>query len=175
MERRVFLGTVGLSFFVAPLVLDAQPAGRNPRIGILRPGSPPDPLLDAFRQGLRELGYEEGRNISIEYRWAEGRDERLPGLAADLVRLKVDVIVAGAGAAEAAKHATTTIPIVMPVSGDPVRAGLVASLARPGGNITGLTSLSGELPGKWMELLKETLPGSLAWPSSGIPRAIRAK
>jgi len=157
MDRRALLGTAGIGLFVAPLVLDAQPAGRNPRIGILRPGSPPDPLLDAFRQGLRELGYEEGRNIRIEYRWAEGRDERLPGLAADLVRLKVDVIVAGAGAVEAAKHATATIPIVMPVSGDPVRAGLVASLARPGGNITGLTSLSGELPGKWMELLKETL------------------
>ncbi len=177
MDRRVFLGTVSLSFFVAPLVPDAQPTGRNPRIGILRPGSPPDPLLDAFRQGLRELGYEEGRNISIEYRWAEGRDERLPGLAADLVRLKVDVIVAGAGAVEAAKHATTTIPIVMPVSGDPVRAGLVASLARPGGNITGLTSLSGELPGKWMELLKEILPRvsllAVLWDPASDPSQVK--
>ena len=159
------------------LAADAQPAGKNPRIGILRPGSPPDPLLAAFRQGLRELGYDEGRNISIEYRWAEGRDERFPALAADLVRLKVDVIVAGVGAVEAAKHATTTIPIVMPVSGDPVRAGLVASLARPGGNITGLTSLSGELPGKWMELLKETLARvsrvAVLWDPAGDPSQLR--
>ena len=175
MDRRAFIaGTFGL--LAVPLGAETQPTGRNPRIGILRPGSPPDPLLDAFRQGLRELGYEEGRNINIEYRWAEGRDERLPGLAAELVRLKVDVIVAGAGAVEAAKHATTTIPIVMPVSGDPVRAGLVASLARPGGNITGLTSLSGELPGKWMELLKETLPRvsrvAVLWDPASDPRQV---
>ena len=175
MDRRAWLvGSLGL--LAAPLDADAQPAGRNPRIGILRPGSPPDPLLDAFRQGLRELGYEEGRNISIEYRWAEGRDERFPGLAADLVRLKVDVIVAGAGAVEAAKHATTTIPIVMPVSNDPVRVGLVASLARPGGNVTGLTSLSGQLPGKWMELLKETLPRvsrvAVLWDAAGDPSQV---
>ncbi len=175
MDRRTWLaGSLGL--LAAPLAADAQPAGRNPRIGILRPGSPPDPLLDAFRQGLRELGYEEGRNISIEYRWAEGRDERFPGLASDLVRLKVDVIVAGAGAVEAAKRATTTIPIVMPVSNDPVRVGLVASLARPGGNVTGLTSLSGELPGKWMELLKETLPRvsrvGVLWDSAGDPSQV---
>ena len=86
MHRRAFLGRVALGFLIAPLSADAQPAGKNPRIGILRPGSPPDPLVEAFRQGLRDLGYDEGRNISIEYRWAEGRDERLPGLAADLVR-----------------------------------------------------------------------------------------
>jgi putative ABC transport system substrate-binding protein len=172
VDRRTWLvGFPGL--LAAPLAADAQPAGKNPRIGILRPGSPPDPLLDAFRQGLRELGYDEGRNISIEYRWAEGKDERLPGLAADLVRLKVDVIVAGVGAVEAAKRATTTIPIVMPVSNDPVRVGLVASLARPGGNITGLTSLSRELPGKWMELLKEALPRvsrvAVLWDPAGDP------
>jgi putative ABC transport system substrate-binding protein len=169
--------TLIVAALAAPLAAEAQPAGKNPRIGILRPGSPPDPLLDAFRQGLRELGYEEGRNISIEYRWADGRDERLPGLAADFVRLKVDVIVAGAGAVEAAKHATTTIPIVMPVSGDPVRAGLVASLARPGGNITGLTSLSGELPGKWMELLKETVPRvsrvAVLWDLASDPNQVK--
>ena len=97
--------------------------------------------------------------MSIEYRWAEGRDERLPGLAADLVRLKVDVIVAsGTETFVAFKQATTAIPIVMPVSTDPVRFGLVASFARPGGNVTGLASLSDELPGKWIELLKEALP-----------------
>ena len=100
MERRTWLvGSLGL--LAAPLAVGAQPAGKTPRIGILRPGSPPDPLLDAFRQGLRDLGYDEGRNVSIEYRWAEGRDERFPALAADLVRLKVDVILAGAGAVEA--------------------------------------------------------------------------
>jgi putative ABC transport system substrate-binding protein len=156
---------------------EAQPAGKNPRIGILRPGSPPDPLLEAFRQGLRDLGYDEGRNISIEYRWAEGRNERLPDLAAALVRLKVDVIVAGAGAVEAAKRATTTIPIVMPVSTDPVKAGLVTSLARPGGNITGVTTLSGDLPGKWLELLKETVPRAsrvaVLWDPAGDPSQVR--
>jgi putative ABC transport system substrate-binding protein len=168
--------TMGL--LATPLAADAQPAGKNPRIGILRPGSPPDPLLDAFRQGLRELGYDEGRNISIEYRWAEGRDDRLPGLAADLVRLKVDVIVAGGGAVEAASRATRVIPIVMPIgAGDPVKLGLVTSLARPGGNVTGLTSLSGELPGKWMELLKETLPRlsrvAVLWDPAGDPGQVK--
>jgi ABC-type uncharacterized transport system substrate-binding protein len=142
----------------APLAAEAQPAAKVPRIGILRSGSPPDPFVDAFRQGLRELGYVEGQNISIEYRWAEGRDERLPGLTADLIRLGVDVIVAGGSQALVAKHATTTIPIVMPVANDPVGVGLVESLARPGGNVTGLAFLSDELPGKWMQVLKETFP-----------------
>jgi putative tryptophan/tyrosine transport system substrate-binding protein len=177
VDRRAFLGTVAVGFLIAPPAAAAQPAGRSPRIGILRPGSPPDPLLDAFRQGLRELGYDEGRNISIEYRWAEGRDERLSGLAAELVRLKMDVIVAGVGAVEAVKRVTTTIPIVMPVSTDPVRAGLVTSLARPGGNITGVTTLSGELPGKWLELLKEAVPGisrvAVLWDSAGDPSQVR--
>jgi putative ABC transport system substrate-binding protein len=176
MERRAFV-TGSLALLIAPLAAAAQPAGRSPRIGILRPGSPPDPLLDAFRQGLRELGYDEGRNISIEYRWAEGRDERLSGLAAELVRLKMDVIVAGVGAVEAVMRVTTTIPIVMPVSTDPVRAGLVTSLARPGGNITGVTTLSGELPGKWLELLKEAVPGisrvAVLWDSAGDPSQVR--
>ena len=143
---------------MAPLVTEAQEAVKVARIGILRPGSPPDPYVDVFRQGLRELGYTEGRNISIEIRWAEGRDERLAGLAADLVRLKVDVIVAGGTATVEAAKATTTIPIVMPVSSDPVRLGLAASFARPGGNVTGLALLSEELPGKWIELAKEILP-----------------
>jgi putative ABC transport system substrate-binding protein len=146
------------SFFVAPLVLDAQPAGKNPRIGILRSGSPPDPFVEAFREGLRELGYVENHNVSLEYRWAEGHDERLPGLVADLVRHQVDVIVAVGSHAALAKRTTATIPIVMPVSNDPVGTGLVASLARPGGNVTGLAFLSEELPGKWIELLKEVLP-----------------
>ena len=143
---------------VTPLAVDAQQPIKVPRIGILRSGTAPDPFVDAFRQGLRELGYTEGRTIHIEYRWAEGRDERLPGLAADLVRLGVDVIVAGGTQALTVKHHTTTIPIVMAVAVDPVGAGLITSIARPGGNVTGLAYLSEELPGKWMELLKETLP-----------------
>jgi putative ABC transport system substrate-binding protein len=146
-----------LALLVAPLAAEAQETGKTARIGMLGPG-PADPLVEAFKQGLRELGYLEGRNIIIEYRWTEGRTERLPGLAADLVSLKVDVIVASSQAAVAAKHATTTIPIVMPIITDPVRLGLVASLAKPGGNATGFATQNDELPGKWMELVKETLP-----------------
>jgi putative ABC transport system substrate-binding protein len=115
--------------------------------------------LEAFRQGLRELGYVEGQNIAIESRWTEGKDDRLPALAADLVRSKVDVIVADTGAATlAAQQATRTIPIVMSLVNDPVGSGLVASLARPGGNVTGLTIMSPDLIGKQLELLKEVVP-----------------
>jgi putative ABC transport system substrate-binding protein len=145
---------------VAPLVTEAQQSTKVARVGILRAGTPPDPFVDGFRERLAELGYTEGQDISIEIRWAEGREERLPRLAVDLVRLKVDVILAGGGGpVQAVRQATNTIPIVMPVSSNPVRMGLVASLARPGGNVTGLATLDEELPGKWIELLKETLPG----------------
>jgi putative ABC transport system substrate-binding protein len=147
-----------VSLLAAPLATEAQQAGKVARIGMLRQGSPPDPFVEAFKLGLRELGYVEGRNISIEYRWAEGRDERLPGLAVELVRLEVDVIVAASQAAVAAKQATTAIPIVMPLITDPVRLGLVTSLPRPSGNATGFATQVDELPGKWMELVKETLP-----------------
>jgi putative ABC transport system substrate-binding protein len=117
--------------------------------------------MEAFRQALYELGYIEGQNLMIEWRWAEGRDERLPDLAAELVRLQVEVIVVGGVAAiRAAQHATSTIPIVMAANYDPVGEGFVASLARPGGNITGLSWLGAELPGKRLEILKETLPQS---------------
>lgn len=137
----------------------AQQPAKVPRIGLLRVGSSPDPLVDAFRQGLQELGYVEGKNIVIEYRWAEGRNERLPDLAADLVGLKVDAIVAGGNVGiRAAKKATDTIPIIMTSVGDPIGLGLVASLARPGGNITGLSQMAPDLTGKRLELLKETLP-----------------
>jgi ABC-type uncharacterized transport system substrate-binding protein len=146
-----------LPLLVVPSAAKAQEAGKVARIGVLS-SSPSDPLVEAFRQGLRELGYVEGRNIIVEYRWAEGRIERLPGLAADLVRLKVDLIVASSQGAVAARHATTTIPIVMPIITDPVRLGLVASLAKPGGNATGFATQNDELPGKWIELVKETLP-----------------
>ena len=148
---------VAVAILVAPFAAKAQETGKAARIGMLRQGSPPDPNVEAFKQGLREVGYVEGRNISIEYRWAEGKGERLLGLAADLVRLKVDVIVATGDAAVAAKQATSAIPIVMPIITDPVRLGLVASLARPGGNVTGLATQNDELPGKWLELVKETL------------------
>lgn len=157
---QLLIAVLGLLVLAAPVAAEAQPAGKIPRIGMLRQGSAPDPLVEAFRQGLRELGYVEGRNIRIEYRWGEGKAERLPDLAADLVRLKVDVIVAGGGDSMVARLATPTIPIVMPVSIDPVRLGLVTSLRRPGGNVTGLASLWEDMPGKWMELLKEALPAA---------------
>jgi putative ABC transport system substrate-binding protein len=158
-SRRTFLVTFAGGILAAPLAAEAQTAEKVYRIGMLG-SSASDPLVEAFKQGLRELGYVEGRNIMVEYRSAEGRTERLPDLAADLVRLKVDVIVASSQGAVAAKQATTTIPIVMPIITDPVRLGLVASLAKPGGNATGFATQNDELPGKWMELVKETLPNA---------------
>jgi len=147
---------------VASQEADAQQAGKAHRIGWLTAvdARAAAHLVEAFRQGLRELGYVEGKDIVIEYRWAEGRFERLPALAADLVRLKVDVILAaGPPAAPAAKDATESIPIVTTSAIEPVESGLVASLARPGGNITGLTSTAGpEIVGKQLQLLKEAVP-----------------
>ena len=153
--------TLALGPFVAPLPAGAQQPATAPRIGFLgSTGATAAPqVVEAFRQGLRELGYVEGQNVAIEYRWAEGRYERFPALAAELVRLKVDVIVTGSvPGAQAAQHATWTIPIVMAVAADPVAAGVVASLARPGGNITGLSSMAPDLVGKQLELLKEVVP-----------------
>ncbi len=151
-----------LSLILAPLAA-AQQAAKIARIGFLATGSLGSPetqaTFDAFRQGLRERGYVEGQNILIEYRAADGKIERFPGLATELARLKVDVILAAnTPAARAVQQATTTIPIVVPVIGDPVGDGLVASLARPGGNITGLTFLGPELVPKRLELLKQALP-----------------
>jgi putative tryptophan/tyrosine transport system substrate-binding protein len=145
-----------LTLLAAPLTTGAQPAGKVPRVGFLFYGSSgPSREVDAFRQGLRELGYVEGQNIAVEYRFARGQVERLPELAADLVRLKPDVIVTpGTPASLAAKQATRTIPIVFAGVADAVGAGLVTNLARPSGNITGLTSVSAELGGKRLELLK---------------------
>jgi putative ABC transport system substrate-binding protein len=142
------------------LSADAQQAGKVPRIGYLQIGSRLGSGAEAFLQGLRDLGYVEGKNIVIEYRGdPQRREDRLPEFAADLVRLKVDVIVAlDPPAARAAKNATKTIPIVIRSTADPVQAGFVASLARPGGNITGVTSISSELYGKRLELLKEVFP-----------------
>ena len=142
-------------------VAQAQQPTKIPRIGFLTATSPSAVAarIEAFRQGLRELGYVEGKNIVIEWRYAEGKLDRLPALAAELVRLKVDVIVtAGPAATRAAKEATATIPIVMAQDNDPVGNGFVASLARPGGNITGLSTLAPELSGKQLELLKEIVP-----------------
>jgi putative ABC transport system substrate-binding protein len=148
-----------LGLLAALPAADAQQPAKMPRVGLLRPGAPPDPYVDAFRQGLRDLGYVEGQTIAIEYRWAEGRPARLPLLAAELVQLKVDVIVTqGEVAARAVKEATSTIPIVMATSGDPVEAALVASLARPGGNVTGLSTMVPEMSGKRLQLLKEAVP-----------------
>jgi putative tryptophan/tyrosine transport system substrate-binding protein len=139
---------------------EAQQPTKVPRIGLLLQAPPTEPQVEAFRQGLRDLGYIEGKNILTEYRHTEGKPDRLPRFAAELVRLKVDVIVvSGALATSAAKDATREIPIVMAVSGDPVGSGHIASLGRPGGNITGLTNLAPELGGKRLELLKEVIPG----------------
>jgi putative ABC transport system substrate-binding protein len=164
MKRREFITLIGGAAAAAwPLSVNAQPSAKIPRIGLMVTGSLESPearvQLDAFRQGLRQLGYMEGRNIAIEYRGADARIERFPNLAAELVRLEVDLIfAANTPAALAARQATTTIPIVAAVMGDPVEDGLVASLAQPGGNITGLTFLAPELTAKRMQLLKDALP-----------------
>ena len=153
--------TLAFVSLVAPLAAQAQQAAKTDRIGVLIPGTSAAAShhLEAFRQGLRELGYIDGKNIVLEVRWSEGRHDRLPDLASELVRLKVDVIVAGSTpGALAAKNATGTIPIVILTTGDPVARGLVASLARPGGNRTGVTTLSKELSAKQLQLLKEAVP-----------------
>jgi putative tryptophan/tyrosine transport system substrate-binding protein len=160
MDRRRFLLTSLASALAAPRAAEAQQSP-VPRVGYLGNSSPslePD-LVNAFREGLREFGYTEGQNIVIEYRWAEGNYQRFPDLVADLVKLKVDLILtAGTPGALAAKRATQTIPIVMAVTGDAVATGLVSSLARPGGNLTGLTTMVPDLEGKRLEILREVLP-----------------
>ena len=160
--RRAFLGSLVCGLLAAPGAAGAQQTGKVPRIGWL--GGPTresaEPFVREFQLGLKDLGWVEGQNIVIEWRFAGGRAERLPGLAAELVRLRVDLIVTpSTPTILAAKNATTTIPIVTVGGGDPVELGLVASLARPGGNITGLTTVvSQEIAGKQLELLKETVP-----------------
>jgi len=159
-DRRTFIASMLGAVLSAPLAIEAQQSGKVPRIGFLFYGSPgPSPELDAFRQGLRELGYIEGQNIAIEVGFANGRLGQLPELAAKLVRLKLDVIVTpGTPASMAAKQATSTIPIVFAGVADAVGAGLAGNFARPGGNMTGLTSISAQLGGKRLELLKEVVP-----------------
>jgi putative ABC transport system substrate-binding protein len=163
VNRRKFITLLGGGGAAWPLAAHAQQqAGKVPRIGFLGVTSPSDrpPLLDAFRQGLRELGWVEGQNIVIDYRYAESRVDRLPDLAAELVRLKVDLIVSqGTQGVTAAKNATETIPIVMITVRDPVGTGVIASLARPGGNVTGMSGSAGlEIVAKQLELLKESVP-----------------
>src|SRR5438067_10113612 len=150
-----------LALGAAPLAADGQQAAKVARIGYLANNPATSPYLrEAFLRGLRDLGYVEGRNLVIEYREAEGKADRLPALAAELVALKVDVIVAsGTLAALAAKQATSALPIVFSPAGDPVGSGLVTSLARPGGNVTGLSLLYSELVAKWLEQLKQAIPG----------------
>ena len=160
IDRRAFVFAIALGLLAAPLAAQAQPTpGKTPRIGYLTMRSGPSHLEEAFRQGLRELGYFEGQNIAIEYRWADFKPDRASTLAAELVRLKVDVIVSTGGPipATAAKRATKTIPILFTVA-NPVSVGLVASLNRPGGNMTGIYVLSAELDAKRLDLLKEAIP-----------------
>jgi putative ABC transport system substrate-binding protein len=161
IDRRTFLAGTGAVLLAAPLATEAQPAGTR-RIGLLETSSPSPArvrLWETLRQRLRELGYLEGQNIAFESRFADGKPDRLPGLAAELVALKVDIIVtSGTPASLAAKQATRTIPIVMAQLADPVGAGLVASLGRPGGNVTGLTTQDADLGGKRLEMLLQVVP-----------------
>jgi len=161
VSDKFFSLALGALLWALGSLADAQQQAKVPRIGYLGTASASANLvrIEAFRQGLRELGYVEGKSIVIEYRWAEGKLDRIPALAAELVRLKVDIIVAsGTTSTRAAKEATVTIPIVMGFNNDPVGNGFVTSLAHPGGNITGLSTLAPEISGKQLELLKEIVP-----------------
>jgi ABC-type uncharacterized transport system substrate-binding protein len=162
MSNNIVIWLLGIFFLTTVSLAEAQQPKKVPRIGYLSAGSASSnlPRMEAFRQGLRDLGYIEGKNISIEYRFAEGEYARLPDLAVELVHLNVNVIVTNTTiAAHRAKQATQMIPIVFVNVGDSVSSGLVASLAHPGGNVTGLTNVNVELTGKQMELLKESIPG----------------
>ena len=179
MNRRAFIGTLAGGLLTAPLTAEGQPATKVARIGYLAANLAANRHLhEAFLQGLRDLGYVEGRNVVIEHRSAEGKlVERLPALAAELVALKVDVILAGATpAALAAKQATRTLPIVFAAAGDPVGSGLVTSLARPGGNVTGSSLLAPELVGKCLEQLKQAVPGvsrvAVLWQPGAFPERL---
>jgi ABC-type uncharacterized transport system substrate-binding protein len=166
MNRRTFLCGLTLGPLAAPLAAGAQAAGKVPRIGVLITGSESSSSTNvgALRRGLRDHGYVEGGNIVIEYRYGDGNTDRLPKLAAELVGLDVALIVtSGTPPTRAAQSATSTIPIVMTVVGDPTEVGFIASLARPGGQITGLTQLTTELNVKRLELLKEAFPRSPEW------------
>ena len=159
MDRRAFI-VGGVAALAVQVTAEGQQAEKMYRVGVLSPGSPPPGSLEPFREGLRDLGYVEGKTVAIEWRFAEGKNERLATLVGELVRLKVDVIFAvNTPAAQAAKKATTTIPIVIARLADPVKTGLVPSISRPGGNITGLSSITEEVAAKRLELLKEAVRG----------------
>jgi putative tryptophan/tyrosine transport system substrate-binding protein len=180
MKRREFITLLGGAAAAWPLAARAQQPRKVWRLGVLQPGAPPEPLLENIREALRDLGHIEGRDLVFEVRWAEGRHERLAGLAAELVGLKVDVIYAfTTSPALAARRATTTIPIVFSGVGDPVGTGLVASLAHPGGNATGLSVLATELSGKRLEMLREIIPTAshvaMLWNDTNPSMVLRAK
>src|SRR5215204_2855630 len=160
MRRREFIALLGGAAVAWPSPLGAQQATRRPRLGVLLYSNPEtDPNMESFRRGLRDLGYVDGQNIAIEYRYAEGKPERLPQLAAELVALKPDLVFGlGGDVAPFLSKATKTIPIVYAMSADPVQLGLAATLTRPGGNATGVTFLSDQLAAKRLELLKEVAP-----------------
>jgi ABC-type uncharacterized transport system substrate-binding protein len=161
VDRRAFLGALAGGLLAAPLAAEGQQSGKVYRVGLLEvvPAASNATNLAAFRQGLKELGYAEGQDLVIEYRSADGRPERFPALAEELVRLKVDLIVTrGTPAALAAKQATATIPIVMASSGDPLTTGLVASVAHPGANVTGLSAFATEIQGKQLDLVRDVVP-----------------
>jgi len=165
-NRRQLIVALGAGALTAPFGAFAQ-QGKVWRIGVLGAGSPSGwaPMVEALRAGLRELGYIEGSNINIDYRWADGQYDRLPELVADLIRLKVDVIVTHATAGiGAAKRATTTMPIIMASIGDPVASGLLTNLSRPGGNITGLSFFTSEIGSKRLELMKRPCRILDGWP-----------
>src|SRR5438093_4295460 len=182
MNKKILLSAAIIVMAVA-YQANAQERGKIPHIGILLPSAPStaaDANLEAFRQGLRDLGYVEGRNIILEYRWAENREDQYPALVAELIRLKVDIIyTSSTPAVIVAKQATNAIPIVFPVSSDPVSVGIVDSLARPGGNATGLSSMASDLWPKRMELLKEAFPKvsrlAMIWNSANPGMKLRAR
>jgi putative ABC transport system substrate-binding protein len=176
MTRRivVYLRPTILLLLSVYLADAQQSPAKIPRIGFLASGGPESTTIPSFRQGLRDIGYIEGKNILVEYRYMEGKEDRMPSFVAELVQLKVDVFVStNSSAIRAAKQATKTIPIVMVITGDPVATGLIESLARPGGNVTGLTRLTRELSGKRLELLKEVFPRlsrvGILWSAASAP------
>jgi putative ABC transport system substrate-binding protein len=181
MQRRKFITLLGGAAASWPLPALAQkPTRKIYRLGILQPGAPPEPLVDALRERLKELGYSEGRNITYEYRWAEGKVDGLAELAKELVDLKVDVITTlSTPAAIAAQKVTKTIPIVFNGVGDPVGTGVVPSLSHPGGNITGISMLATELSGKRLEILKEVVPNAspvaMFWNDTNPGMVLRAR
>ena len=182
MIRKLLFWLVTTNFLITVGIAEAQQSAKIPRIGILELASPAASAsqFKAFQQGLHELGYVEGKNIILEYRFADGKLDRLPELAADLVGAKVDVIVTrSTGSIRAAMNASKTIPIIFPSAGAPVEDGLVASLAKPGGNVTGLTQLSAELDGKKLEMLKQAAPKvnrvGLLWTVGSARADVRAQ